>query len=113
MFTNDLILKKIKGHSHMFELAEELIWEGGDYGIIVVPKGFFTDLSTYWLEGKHTRAAIVHDYVLYDGHTRAEAADIMNLAMQDLGVSWARRNLILIAIRSYNGWVYTKNFLNI
>ena len=104
-FRTDLVVRKVRGRSHKYELAAPLLFFDSELGhVITVPKGFKTDLSTYWIEGKHTEAAIVHDYLLVHSELPREIADqVMYNAMKSLGVRKYHKSLIYLAIRLY-GW---------
>ena len=91
-----------------------------------VASGFETDFASvprlFWTLlpacGPHNRAAVVHDWLYArrrietaDGGTRkpdrSECDWIFLEALQDCGISWLRRNLMYVAVRSPAGaWVW-------
>jgi len=103
MFKTELVIKKVRGRSNKYVVVHPLIFDTGKYGVFTVPAGFNTDLSTYWIEGKHTSAAVVHDFALVTGQGRTRSNDIMYIALKSLGVAWWHRRLILSAITVF-GW---------
>ena len=89
--------------------------------IIHVPKGFVTDLAStpffVWSLGfpkwgRHSKAAVVHDY-LYQSKLRSRAmADLIFLeAMCVLRVPLWKRILMYMAVRIIGWWGYKKNNL--
>ncbi len=117
-----------------WELLEEFIYDlgykGSDFNIRV-PKGFITDFASvpkflWWLIsnwGKHGKAAVLHDWLYkihmtqfrptrpgYLGEPRAitrEWADAVLLeAMEVLGVTPWKMNLIYRAVRIFGGFAW-------
>lgn len=82
-----------------------------------VPRGFVTDFASvprflWWLfppYGKHTRAAVVHDW-LYSSHvtSRADADGLFRRMMKELGVSACRRWLMFFAVRLFGFLAWRK-----
>ena len=122
MFMTELVIKPVNGNE--WELTENLIYSD-DYkdDVIVVPKGFQMGLASIprlltWLfpvHGKHTRAAVVHDWLyankgklLYVTYTRKEADFVFKTAMKELGVNWFKRNMMYTAVRT-SGWLYWRD----
>lgn len=94
-----------------YEILEDWLYEVNGY-ILKVPKGFITDSasspralwSLFPKFGKHTRAAIVHDY-LYSaindtGINRTLADKIFLFIMKECGVAWWRRKAMYKAVRT-------------
>jgi hypothetical protein len=74
---------------------------------IPVPAGFVTDyasipISLQWLVpklGRHNRAAVIHDYLYWSQTcTKAQADNLLMIAMKELGVKKGRRRLIYEAV---------------
>lgn len=97
MFKSQLVIEDISG-TKKWRLVEPLQWVSGVSW--TVPSGFITDLSTLWFEGRHTRASVLHDYLLSQSVGRKYADDMMEEAMLTLGVKPWRRRLIMIGIRT-------------
>lgn len=86
---------------------------------ITVPAGFKTDLASIpravrpliSVHGKHTRAAVIHDYLYsiqkINGEwiKRSKADKVFHLAMLELGVGRFKARIMWSAVRS-GGWVY-------
>jgi len=82
-------------------------------GTTYVPKGFVTDLTSFYKEGKHTPAAVCHDadyakgYIFANGCkvqiTRREADQRLVRGMTELGVPKTQRRLIWYGVR-LGGW---------
>jgi hypothetical protein len=100
--------------SGMFQLCDPLIYYSDILQRdIVVPKGFETDFASIpWflhsvvqVNGKHRRAAVVHDYLCV--HKHAEGIDqrcadeIFREAMRVLDVRWSQRRVMYKAVRWY------------
>jgi len=104
-------------------LREEYKYEINGY-IIVVPKGFTTDLASVprvlWVFfppfGKYTRAAIVHDYLYSElndtGINRYWADKIFYHIMQELGVAGYKRAPMYQAVRMFGEPAWKKKLQN-
>ena len=86
--------------------------KAGDW--YAVPRGFITDLASIpkalrWLidvNGKHRRAAVLHDYLYCSQITTREEADALFLeAMGMIGVDTYQRNAMWSGVRAF-GWRY-------
>lgn len=93
-------------------LVKELVWQGA-YEALAVPVGFKTDFASvprlFWglfpPYGRHTRAAVIHDWLYMTGHlSRADADGIFRRIMRECGVGRARRWTMYGALRLF-GWV--------
>ena len=117
-FTSPLIVKVLDNHK--FELFRPFTFHidsKHSSRMIKVPKGFITDFASipkqFWSlippYGKHTKAAVVHDY-LYKNHstTRKEADQIFLKAMEALGVNPIKRGLMFNAVRAFGGKAWKK-----
>lgn len=102
MFTTRLHIEKIPGTIH-WVLIDPLVWED-EMLTVSVPRGFKTDLTTRWFEGRHTEASVVHDYLLDTGHPFPVANEMMRRAMIDLDVRPWRRAIIMLGITAYGHW---------
>lgn len=80
------------------------------YEPVTVPAGFVTDLTSiprpFWQllrpEGRYAYAAVVHDYLYWvQTRPRAEADDILRLAMEDSKVEPATVAAIFTAVRTF------------
>lgn len=81
--------------------------------LILVPIGFDTDLGSIPLslqnifpkDGKAMFGYILHDYLYRMGlYTRSVSDDMLEEAMQSLGVAWWRRKSVRLGLR-LGGWV--------
>lgn len=82
---------------------------------IIVPDNFETDLASIprWVpelliqrNGKHRKAAIVHDYLCrFPGFYRPLADHIFLEAMAVVGESWWRRYAMFGAVRVFTAWL--------
>ena len=77
--------------------------------VITVPAGFETDFASvprvFWRVvppwGRYSWAAVVHDYLYYSGlFTRAQADKIFLILMEDLGVTWWKRQAMYRLVRA-------------
>jgi len=107
----DIVVKKIG--NHRWELHEPIEYHVGDANseeVISIPKGFKTDFASVprplWglfpPNGKHTGAAIVHDY-LYQNHiySRKKSDKIFLEIMKIYEVSWIKRYTMYRAVRLF------------
>lgn len=104
-FLSELILTPSDGDK--WALVNPLIYRAGEQ-CFIVPEGFQTDLASipqllrplFPVHGKHTRAAVVHDWLYQAGTVDRETADaVFSLAMRESGVSWIKRKLFYSAVR--------------
>lgn len=97
-----------------WELDNPLIFDSTRLGLVVVPEGFVTDFASvprlpvaYVFFGDTVHApAVVHDY-LYSQlcFERVDCDAVFLEAMEDVGVSWWKRNLMWLGVRLM-GWLY-------
>lgn len=89
--------------------------KAGDW--YMVPKGFITDLASIpkalrgliEVNGKHRKAAVLHDYLYCSQILAREDADALFLeAMELLGVSTVLRNAMWLGVRSFGGLYWNK-----
>lgn len=82
-------------------------------GRITVERGFDTDYASiprpFWAiyppDGSYTEAAVIHDWLYwYQPMERSEADTVFLEGMEELGVPWARRQLIYRSVR-LGGWM--------
>lgn len=87
-----------------------------EFGGHVVPAGFVTDLDSvkrwpviYWLlKGRSVEAAIVHDYLYYEGAGK-KLADSEFLRLMELeGVSARYRKFIYFGVKFFGGSRYNE-----
>jgi len=81
--------------------------------IVIVPRGFVTDFASIpqplqllrgrlSTTGRYGNAAVVHDYLYWrQDCTRAQADNILAIAMKDAGVSLLERKIIYEAVRQF------------
>lgn len=111
-FVEDPVLKMLKsGEEWQLQAPLSYIHKSGL--IITVPRGFITDLasiprlfhSLIPVNGRHSPAAILHDY-LYATQTvsRKQADGFFFDAMEDIGVNPIRRKAMYWAVR-LGGWL--------
>lgn len=116
------LLEKLRGGEWLVRQPGGLVYTTNAGQVITVPEGFETNLASvpaiFWpilpRDGDYTPAAIVHDW-LYGCHeiagqaiSRGQADGIMLEAMQALGVSWWRRNVIWAALRVGGWWAWRR-----
>ena len=112
-FKTGLIVNVLDTES-MFSLAQELIYHSERLGRdIIVPAGYETDFASIpWIlqsivqvNGKHRRAAVVHDYLCthgkIEGVTQREADLIFQEAMTVLDVRLTQRTAMFGMVRAY------------
>ena len=100
MFLSDLIIKKVRGKSDKYVVCEPLEYQAPGK-LWTVPQGFETDLSTFWLEGRHTDCAVLHDWVLHVTDNDFKRANkVMDEAMESVGTRWLNRKLIMLGVEA-------------
>ena len=86
--------------------------------IITVPRGFVTDFASVprafchilTPHGKHSRAAIVHDYLYWtQGCSKAQADNIMRIAMIECGVKKSDIEIIYRTLQFFGQKAWDKN----
>ena len=102
-------------------LCEEAIAEQPAGVVIHVPKGFVTDFASvpriFWNivapTGKHSFAAIVHDWLYYKGEiekgkpcTKAFADQVFREAMREAGINRVRRQIMYLAVKWFGNGVW-------
>ena len=107
-FKTDLIVKADISHDGMWIVHDPLEYLTDSGVDIVVPAGFPTDLasipriaqSVIEVNGKHRRAAVIHDYLYHFGiGTREDADGILKEAMLRDGVNEEEAIVIYEAVR--------------
>jgi len=107
-FIGDLTLT-LAGSKHWI-LSKELIYVSERLDRIIIPKGFKTDGASipklFWsiidhpLNGKHAKAAVLHDYLYYTQRFTRRIADKLFLeAMKADNVSFIRRHIMYYAVK--------------
>lgn len=111
-FRNELKIKPVNGNE--WELLDSLCYVSAAGKSITVPAGFQMDLASiprifrpmFPVHGKHTRAAVVHDWLYANRIGKRKAADELFLdIMKELGVSYIKRHTMYAAVRA-GGWLY-------
>ena len=98
MFESHLTITKTPGKSKEYLLAAPLVFRDGEQ-TWTVPSGFKTDLSTFWIEGRHTECAVLHDWVLYATRNDYRIANsVMRRAMVSIGVRSWHLQLIMLGV---------------
>ena len=118
-FTEPLILSP--GQDKLWVTDATLTYEIGMRGsglVVVIPKGFQTDLGTIpWYartilnpaDARCSNAFVLHDFLCdFDGFTKVVADAILFEALSVLGVEWWKRAVIYAAVRAWHS--YTKLF---
>ena len=93
-----------------FELVHAIQFHCSAGRTITVPSGYRTDFASVPRffhrlvspVGRHGKAAIIHDWLCDESPKTTDyrtAADIFNEAMQALGVSWTRRQIMVAAVK--------------
>lgn len=125
-FLTKLRLEKVN-HS-LYELTDDFIYRSDTVGIIIVPKGFKTDLASvpripfiYWIfGGLAPEEAVIHDYLYTSPHqtgtVNAGTVIILNRATADKVFRGARYSCDRIDLDQYekvtlmnllrNSWAY-------
>lgn len=93
-------LSTTKIGAKLWALNEPLVYRYG-YNLITVPKDFKTDLTTYYYEGRHTEASVLHDYLLSTS-TRDKALIVMRSSLESLGVPRFQKFIILSGVKFGN-----------
>lgn len=97
-----------------WKLEHPLVYQSDIAGNISVPEGFETDFASvpripiaYTLAGDTAHAAaVVHDYLYGDKSVKRSLADaVFEEAMNVSGISWWRRKLMWLAVRTFGGFV--------
>lgn len=101
MFTTKLIIEEIGDDK--WKILSPLIFSHGD-DVIHVPEGFITDLTTWFPEGRHTKASVMHDFLIYIGRDRRYCNKMMRLAMKDSDVTAINYLFISIGIELKRLW---------
>ncbi len=116
IFTNNLIVSPLPDGCN-WVLRSEYCYDVGEEGSddrVIVPIGFVTDFASVprflWniapKTGKYTGAAVIHDYLYWEGkRSRKECDDIFLEAMTVLGVEKWKRDLMYFALRGF-GWIF-------
>ena len=100
--------------SKRWVLTKALEYTTDDGWTVEVPAGYSTDLDSVpripvayaWLKGRATKSAVVHDWLYYNKHDRAEADKIFLNAMKYEGVAAWRRWPIYLAVRAFGFLAY-------
>lgn len=118
-FTDPLQLEYLP-KKNMWRTTRQFTYYVGEEGSddkITVPKGFTTDLASVpWpaemiipKSGKYNQSAVLHDYGYFkQERSRKEVDAIFLEAMGVLGVPWAKRRIMWLAVRSW-GWIPWRN----
>lgn len=98
-------------------LTKPFVYLSNTRGKVTVEKGFDTDFAStprvFWAiyppTGSYTKAAVVHDRDYFYQDVTRDVADATFLeGMEELGVPWARRQLIYRSVRAF-GWLAWNN----
>lgn len=98
-------------------LLQDFVFISPTRGKVVVREGFDTDYASipriFWSfyppDGSYCKAAVIHDRDYWEQDVEREAADATFLeGMEELGVPWARRQLIYRSVRAF-GWLAWNN----
>ena len=109
----DVVLKKLDGRNwEVYQPLEYRVGGPESNEVIVVPKGFITDLASvprvFWViyppDGTYTNAAVVHDFLysvvgVRGRYTRKQCDNIFLEAMKVVGVPAWRRWILYSAVR--------------
>ena len=107
--TTQPIVKIEDGRNYSLLKAFQYMTKDND--LIIVPIGFVTDFASvpriFWNiippNGRYTCAAIVHDFLcVTKKYPQKRTDDIFLEAMEELGVSWWRRQLMHKMVRMYS-----------
>lgn len=101
MFKDELHYKPFEDR---YKLTQRLTYKASNGTIHIIPQGFITDLTTYYIEGKWTRASVLHDYLLSISMDRDLADMQMREAMRSLKVDGFNYHVISVGLRIGNLW---------
>jgi hypothetical protein len=96
------------GDKGQFILKGRMVYTSDIVGMIIIPEGFITDFASiprifrtiHPVNGKHRKAAVVHDYLCRDEITKRKVADrVFNEAMKVCKVAGWRRIQMYVAVR--------------
>lgn len=113
-FNSGLVLAEIEDRPEWWRLYTPLVYTTSWGFTVVVPEGFETDLasipkrfrSVFQVNGRHRRAAVVHDYLYRHAiGTRTLADAVFRDAMAETGVPLVERNIMWAAVR-FGGSLY-------
>ncbi|WP_372830986.1 DUF1353 domain-containing protein [Pontibacterium sp.] len=112
-FQSELVISPKNGKEWV--LREQLVYRSHEQCRVVnAHKGFICDLASiprifrpvFPVHGKHTRAAVIHDWLYRNKLGKRKEADLIFLeAMEELGVSRFKRYTMYAAVRA-GGWTY-------
>jgi hypothetical protein len=96
-----------------WRLDAELDYQAKSGKVYRVPKGFKSDLATIprilrWLfpvNGRHRKAAILHDHLGRTGHSRSKANKLFLEAMKADRVPTWQRYPLFWGVRLYSAWL--------
>lgn len=92
----------------LYQVASRFSYFSDEYGQVVVPAGFVTDLASiprlpffYMMLGDSIQEpAVIHDYLYSTGIlSRKDADNVLLEAMEVTGISWFKRHLIYWGVR--------------
>ena len=94
-------------------LDEPFAYHDAELGVIVMPKGMRSDLTTGWFEGRWTAASLVHDYVLGEYVaagccTRREAGLAFRRAQRSAGCGPKRSEARRLGTRLGDLWAWVR-----
>lgn len=101
-------------------LFDDMKYEVGGSGVVItVPKGFVTDFASipqaFWSaglspNGLYSKAAVVHDYLYWTQTcSRAQADNLLMIAMKESGVSTGTRLLVYEGVRAGGEGAWSAN----
>jgi len=118
-FTTELVVKKVdKKHWKLLEGFEYHVGEYPSKEIIKVPVGFITDFASIpkifrgiiKRDGKHKKAAVIHDYCYATAIYSKFKSDIIFLeGMAVLGVEPWKREVMFHAVVMFGWWSWYKH----
>ena len=116
-FRSKLVISPVTGGKRWL-LIEPFEYERGkmeSFDIIRVPKDFETDFASipriFWSIlppwGRYGKAAVLHDWMYFNGKkTRKECDSIFLEAMGVLKVSWWKKKVMYLGVRSFGSIVW-------
>ena len=96
------------GDKGQFILKGRMVYASAIVGMVIIPEGFVTEFASiprifraiHPVNGKHRKAAVVHDYLCRDKTTTKKTADhVFNEAMKVCNVAGWRRRQMYFAVR--------------
>lgn len=117
--TVELLRRRDSSGRNLYRLTGDYEFSYGDGFVVVVPKGFVTNLGTvprllWWIVSPADlrEASVVHDYLLQERLSRKQKGEnlvsrwmadaILYEAMEQVGISFPKRTLVFLSVRFFS-----------